>query len=294
MNIRSLFWSTFSIGVYFVYHSLAVKFIDLNTWIDNYRYSWFYEFVVDVDQIPEIIYHGTVNLGMSEVLPLSIFKIFSILSINYGCFIAIVNSVFFLALVTLFVRYFRLHPFVAIILIVSNFYVFKLMFTLHKLKIAILFFLLLLIYLKQARARLYSLLLVGFVAHYQMIILTPIALFKSIQGFKAKMAFLIVLLPVVFLLSSVFIVKFAYYFRGFEYIDFIVSLFFVFLLSPFLRRESYKYLSPVLLAVLFFGNSRLNILLYFITVVYMKDRKIAFFLLTFPNIWFWYKLSLIV
>ena len=287
MNLRKKLLIIFRLFFFVLYNLFFIQIIDVENFVDNERYKWLYDFIKEISSISEIYFHSTLNLGMYEIIPIFIFKTFSTMEIEYLIFIVILN-VIFLNFLNEYLRSKGISFLLTAIIIFSSFYVFKLCFTLHKLKIAIIFFFLIKKYFKK---NVLSTLIIGLLAHYQFLILTISELFslkELTKRFNMILIFIIVLITYFFLIDG-FLVKIFYYFNNLYFTDFFISVVFILSMIYILSKKDLLKLFAISISTIFFGNSRINIMIY----AYVADKaivhnKVLFsFLVIIPNIWFW-------
>lgn len=291
MNLKKILLNISSLSAFYVYNILIISQINFEKFIDNERYSWLYYRLNEISNFSEIYFTSATNLGMFELLPIVVFKTFSNLNLEYQDFIILINLIF-LFLISDYLRTKGTGFFLSLIIILSSFYVFKLCFTLHKLKIAVLLFLILNKLLKKS---FYNVLFVSFLGHFQFLIILTSKLikFSFLKRIENIIGLFFIALIVYFLLLNTFIQKFTYYFKELQFTDFMVSLCIILISSFLLKKREFFELFLISISTLIFGNSRINILIY----GYIFDKTIKRNLLftaaiaILPNIWFWFNFS---
>lgn len=288
MNLRSIFSKIFSLFFWVIYNLFFLQIIDLEGFVDNVRYNWLYDFIKDISSFPEIYFHSTFNLGMYEIIPVVVFKTFSFFEVDYLFFVVALN-VILLNSMSEYLKSKGISLFLSVLIIFSSFYVFKLCFTLHKLKIAIIVFFL---FKKYFKSNVLVTLFTGLLAHYQFLILT-ISELTNLKELTKRFNMILIFctfLLVYFIFKDSFLVKILYYFKKLNFFDFIISNVFILSMITVLTKNDIRKLFMISISTLFFGNSRLNIMIY----AYLVDKTINVnmvlfsFLLIIPNIWFWF------
>lgn len=172
----------------------------------------------------------------------------------------------------------------AIILVVTNYYLYAMFFTLEKLKIAFTFFMLFMVGDKH-KANTWVFLFFSFMAHFQMTIIVGAMLGGYVSGMRSYMvkpwriALLVAALAFVAVIAisfgSYIVSKIDYYLRyaekpSVEDLILIGALTFITILLSKERRHARVFLSVLILAVMTLGGDRLNMFFYFAFLAFVN------------------------
>lgn len=264
---------------------LVLPNVAIESYTDNERYSWLYAEISN-ESIFSGYNRGIINLGMLELPSYLIFHFSAKLGLTYNQFINLSCVVLITAFASLTRK--RKYDFFQIFLISFSFYLFRLIIDLHKLKFGFIFYLL-------GASVFWQLSAVFF--HTQFILVFLGSLLSKLWSFRYRILrgkisiglifFLSTALLIIFFTMPILTRKFMYYFNQLQFIDFIVSTGFIVISRLICPSIGFLKYVPILFAVLFVGNSRLNILIY---MLMLTGKPINFplkMLMVFLNFYLW-------
>lgn len=254
-------FSLFLYGFFFSYHFLpfrtsgdAVHYYNAYLSVGDYRslfdaYIYGYRQYLDsTELIHFLFYYFSSNIGLPKFISDSF--------LNGVLYFLLYKILFFL----------NKSSIISLVLVVTSYYAFALMFTLEKLKIAYLFFFILTLYILKYKRINYKLLFAVLLSHFQFFILL-FSYFSYLKINSRTLAFLFSLtsIVIVFFLTHIF-GKFDYYYGNGSIQDLITVLFFGLMVSSMLRFD-YRFIFMVIILSFFsylIGSERIFIFIYFI------------------------------
>ena len=218
---------------------------------DNAPYATLYNFAYDNSFI-DIYTFQLASINASEPMMAFVIYIFSSLKFSYPFFILITN-LFFVFILIKFSSIFKptsMHiPLALMIYFATDFYVLKMFIELHRLKLGIAFFLLVLIANRNMKVIYF---MAGVLSHLQILLFSPYFLDKIKQNFfMIPLTFLVI----IYFFSNYITDKFLHYLSGYGFqtalIIVTISLF-VFILATLLKLKDKINIFKIAFLILFF------------------------------------------
>lgn len=263
-----------------------IIFVEFINYSDNFYYNKAYE-GLSGSSIPEAYNFFVWRTAGTEPLSFLLFYTFSNLGFSYSTFIYILDFFLIFLLFSFYIKS-RINYLLSFFFISSNFYFIVLSIGVHRLKIAMIFFLIVLLINNRFMKKLFSLL--SLLSHFQILIFYLLDIFSNFISriISLKISFRVVFGFIFLLIFTLILSQFTLLFSKFisridlHYFDLIKSLilvtFFIFMFNIKVKKELI-YLFSLTFLVLLIGGFRVNIMIYFIFIIILAKVNNEKFLL---------------
>lgn len=250
---------------------------------DQELYRIVYKNIADLSLFTAFINYK-LTLGSGEVIHFIFIWIFSHLGIDKDVIMSLFNAFLAYASLQLLQRW-KASIFIAVLLVLTNFYFMILYFAAERLKFGILFLILSLLYFN--RTKLFV--VIAIFSHFQVIIMYVAITFNSfvkqiLKIFQKKTlskSALIMILISILAISVIYqplMGKFQSYYKGLDFSELVKTLVFLFLALFYSqnKKETFFVFVPLLIAALIVGGERINIFAYFVFLYYALPIRNGF------------------
>lgn len=249
---------------------------------DQAHYTRVYDDIFGLDLLAANIAYISI-IDSKEIIHFIVIWIGSNLGISKLLLMSAANALLYFLLMKLFLSM-RVSGLVALFVILTNYYIFTLFFTLEKLKFAIIFILIAILMMR--KGKFYSgYLFASVLSHFQALIF-PISFFAasiaSRSGVKISKSIYVLFF---YLLSLSFFVSIGYFFRDqilskfsyyatgsvYESVENVIRAIFFMILTLIMsknRKQTYFLFAPLIVMIAFVGGDRLNMIAYFFFLFY--------------------------